>query len=116
MAFVRQQVSGKWVSRVVAAFGDGPRAEVDAPPFGSHEFRVTRTGSTFAAYFDGRLLVQGVGTSRSPRVITLEFNGSLSQPMHLFVDRVSVVPEPASVVAVAAGFSSLLLRRRRRTR
>ncbi|MEW5883682.1 MAG: PEP-CTERM sorting domain-containing protein [Armatimonadota bacterium] len=113
MAFVREQVGGEWVSRVVAAFGDGPRAERAAPSSGFHQFRVSRTGSTFAAYFDGQLLLQGSGTSRVPRVITLEFTGAHARPVDLLVDRVSVVPEPASIAWLAAGVAVVALRRRR---
>ena len=117
MGFGRTTEGGRTINKVVASFRDGPSVEIEAPSSGFHTFRLTRSAGMFSAYFNQELILQGTGSGMPADTIVLSFGGAGGHglPVDMLVDRVSVVPEPASVVAVAAGFGSLLLRRRRRT-
>lgn len=94
----------------------GPRWKLKPPRGGFHSFRMTRTAGVFSAYLNDELILRGSGSMAVPGRVTLLFGGDRALPVDLLVDRVSVVPEPASVLALAAGIGSLLLSRRRRTR
>jgi|GEM_PF-5772151 len=116
MDYRHRRDGGKSTNRLLAAFRDGPTREIEAPADGFHQFRMTRVGDELSAYLDETLILRGTGSTIRPRFVTLFFAGDRDVDVDLFVDRVSVVPEPASMVAVAAGIGSLLLRSRRRTR
>ncbi|MEW5883252.1 MAG: hypothetical protein AB1725_03385 [Armatimonadota bacterium] len=116
MGFVREtNGGGVRTSRVAALFRDGPRVDIDAPASGFHTFRLTRSAGVFSAYFNDQLILQGTGSDMPADTIVLHFSGSPRQPVDLMVDRVSVVPEPASFLA-GAGFLTWLRIRSRRTR
>ncbi|MEW5883858.1 MAG: PEP-CTERM sorting domain-containing protein, partial [Armatimonadota bacterium] len=100
---------------IQAGFHDGPTRTADAPPGGFHEFRITRRGNVLSAYLDDELFLSGAGIAEDVRFVTLAFSGDRGMPAQLLVDSVSVVPEPASVAALA-GCTAMLGRRRRRTR
>lgn len=116
MYFHRATDGGRTTNRVRAEFRDGPRVEIDAPSSGFHTFRLTQSAGVFSAYFNQELILQGTGSEMPADTIVLLFAGHAWVPVDLLVDRVSVVPEPASVLALAAGIGSLLLRRTGRAR
>ncbi|MEW5884805.1 MAG: PEP-CTERM sorting domain-containing protein, partial [Armatimonadota bacterium] len=98
---------------IQAGFHDGPTRTADAPPGGFHEFRITRRGNMLSAYLDDELFLSGAGIAEDVRFVTLAFSGDRGMPAQLLVDRVSVVPEPASITWLAAGVAIVALRRRR---
>jgi hypothetical protein len=113
IGYARRQVGGEWVSLVSVTIGDGPGTEFRAPDSGFHELRVERRGSTFAAFFDGERVLEGQGTTREPRTVTLGFGATGATPVDMIVDRVSVVPEPSSILSVAIALIVAGARRRR---
>ncbi len=113
MAYRRDTVNGRKTSTVGASFRDGPRVDIDAPASGFHTFRLTRSAGVLSAFFDGELILQGTGSDMPADTIVLLFRGRQSLPVDLLVDRVSVVPEPASIPWLAAGVAVVALRRRR---
>jgi hypothetical protein len=118
MGFGRTTEGGRTINKVGASFRDGPSVEIEAPSSGFHTFRLTRSAGVFSAYLDQELILQGTGSGMPPDTIVLQFTaaGGRGEPVDMLVDRVSVVPEPASVLALVAGIGSLLLRSWRRTR
>ena len=89
--------------------------EVLAPASGMHEFRVRRTGTTLEAFFNGELLLRSSDSRMlSGNMVGLAFKGNDPgefNPVH--VDSVNVVPEPTTIVLLAAGALFVLRRRRR---
>ncbi|MER3413992.1 MAG: hypothetical protein C4341_07115 [Armatimonadota bacterium] len=76
---------------------------------------MSREANQFRAYFDGRNILQGSGTSADARYVSLFFRGTpLPAYTQLFVDYVGVVPEPSAAVLLAGGLGALALRRNRR--
>ncbi len=116
MSYVRV-AGGDPANQIRARFRDGPSTAIEAPATGFHEFRLTRKNGLYSAYFDGQLILQGSGSAMHPRTLTLFFTGHrLPATVDLFVDRVSVVPEPASWLVLASGLYACGLRSRRRSR
>ncbi|MEW5884803.1 MAG: hypothetical protein AB1725_11335 [Armatimonadota bacterium] len=114
LGFARTPEGNRTTNRIRAGFRDGPQTEIDGPGTGFHEFRLTRSAGVFSAYFDGELILRGGGTSEQPAKLTLLFSGDRqSLPVSLMVDRVSVVPEPASVGFLAVALAALAMGRRR---
>ncbi|MEW5883246.1 MAG: PEP-CTERM sorting domain-containing protein [Armatimonadota bacterium] len=113
MYFHRTTERGERLNRVGTSFRDGPSREIAAPSSGFHSFRLTRSAGVFSAYFDQELILQGTGSDMPANTIVLLFAGRQSLPVDLLVDRVSVVPEPASIAWLAAGVAVVALRRRR---
>ncbi|MEW5884219.1 MAG: PEP-CTERM sorting domain-containing protein [Armatimonadota bacterium] len=115
MYFRRATDGGQALNKVGVTFRDGPSVEVDAPSSGFHTFRLTRSAGLFSAYFNEDLILQGTGSGMPADTIVLLFSGRFldSTPVDLLVDRVSVVPEPASIAWLAAGVAVVALRRRR---
>ncbi|MEW5883857.1 MAG: PEP-CTERM sorting domain-containing protein [Armatimonadota bacterium] len=101
---------GRGWNWLIAGFRDGPTRWMVAPPGGFHEFRMARTGDEVSAYFDETLILRGTASTIPARFVTLYFEG---RTVDLFVDRVSVVPEPLSAFGLAMGMGALALRRRR---
>ncbi len=104
---------GKSYDLLSAEFNGGPFRQADAPRDGFHEFRITRNAGVFTAYFDGEVFLTGSGTEVRPQYLTLYFLGENGEDVDLFVDRVSVVPEPLSALVLAMGMGAFALRRRR---
>ena len=88
--------------------------EVPAPPPGMHEFRLRRTGTTLEAFLNGQLLLRSSDSRMLPgNWVGLSFRGPDTgefAPLH--VDLVGVVPEPTTVLVLAAGGLYLLRTRR----
>ncbi|MEW5883250.1 MAG: PEP-CTERM sorting domain-containing protein [Armatimonadota bacterium] len=114
MGFRRTIDDGRQLSTVVASFRDGPRVEMAAPSSGFHTFRVTRSAGVFSAYFNQELILQGTGSGMPADTIVLLFGGnSTTMPVDLLVDRVSVVPEPASGASLVLALAALFIWRRK---
>ncbi|MCH7905363.1 MAG: PEP-CTERM sorting domain-containing protein [Armatimonadetes bacterium] len=88
--------------------------EVPAPPPGMHEFRLSRTGTTLEAFLNGELLLRSTDSDMlSGNWVGLVFGArdpAVFNPLH--VDLVDVVPEPTTLMVLAAGALYLLRRRR----
>ncbi|MEW5883856.1 MAG: PEP-CTERM sorting domain-containing protein [Armatimonadota bacterium] len=113
MTYQHGFADGQEYNLLQASFSGGPFHEAGAPRDGFHEFRITRNAGVFTAYFDGEVFLTGSGTEVRPQYLTLYFSGLNGQDVDLFVDRVSVVPEPLSALVLAMGMGALALRRRR---
>ncbi|GIV02627.1 MAG: hypothetical protein AB1725_11900 [Armatimonadota bacterium] len=114
MTYQHGITDGQEYNLVQASFEGGPFRQADAPRDGFHEFRITRTSGAFTAYFNDQIFLTGNGTDIPPRFLTLYFDGPDGEDVDLFVDRVSVVPEPLSASVLVAGIGALALRPRRK--
>jgi hypothetical protein len=113
MIYQRGSSGGEEYNLLQAEFNGGSFRQADAPRDGFHEFRITRNAGVFTAYFDDQVFLTGSGTDIRPRYLTLYFSGRNGEDVDLFVDRVSVVPEPASLGLLTAAIAALAPRRRR---
>ncbi|MEW5884218.1 MAG: hypothetical protein AB1725_08350 [Armatimonadota bacterium] len=112
--YIHRREGGETTDRLLAAFRDGPRKEIDAPAEGFHEFRLTRVGDELSAYLNETLILRGTGSTIRPRFVTLYFAGRSLVPADLRVDSVSVVPEPATVAWLAVAITAVTRWRRGR--
>lgn len=112
----RRGSAGGGDSLLQAEFSGGPLRQAAAPHDGFHEFRITRNGSAFTAYLDDEIFLTGGGTTAPPTYVTLFFGGARDANVDLFVDSVSVVPEPLSALALIAMLGGIVPRCVRRAR
>ncbi|MEW5884216.1 MAG: hypothetical protein AB1725_08340, partial [Armatimonadota bacterium] len=97
-------------AEINAAIQGGPRVTFEAPSAGFHDFRFVRVGEQYTAYFDGRPVLEGIGTPARPSMVVMFFSGPQDADVNLFVDSISVVPEPGTCCALS-GLLLLVLKR-----
>lgn len=99
-------------------FGGKVETQIPAPTEGFHGFRITRFGNQRSAFVNGELILQGnqdqgINKFYGPQ---FTFGGPKNEDSPLFaplyVDYVTVVPEPVTVSALSFGIMFMLFKRR----
>lgn len=99
---------------IVYSTGISGTGRVPAPPAGTYEFTVVRSGGRFGVFLNGTLLSTYTDTAHQPlSQVGFVFDGPISAPLSpMWLDEVTVVPSPATPVSLVA--AALLAGRRRR--
>ena len=88
---------------VAAAFGSPSLILMPAPPPGIYHFAITRIGTDFKFYFNGRLFGSLTGNSIPVTGVVFDFLGPFPGEFGAFhIDRVKVIPAPGSMLLLLA--------------